>query len=44
MKKLIKNGVYGTYKQYIYALFTKDQSTVVDEEKNKKKKTQTQHV
>ena len=37
MKKLIKSGVCETYKQYIYALFTKDRSTVAAEEKKKKK-------
>ena len=45
MKKLIKSGVYGTHEQCIYALFTKDRSTVATEGKKKKKeKTQTQHV
>ena len=45
MKKLIKSGVCGTHEQCIYALFTKDWSTVVVEEKKKrKKKTQTQHI
>ena len=46
MKKLIKSGVCGTHEQCIYALFTKDRSTVAAEEKKKKKKekTQTQHV
>ena len=45
MKKLIKSGVCGTYEQCIYALFTKDRSTVAAEEKKKKKeKTQTQHA
>ena len=38
MKKLIKSGVYGTHEQCIYALFTKDRSTVAAEEKKKKKK------
>ena len=38
MKKLIKSGVCGTHKQCIYALFTKDRSTVAAEEKEKKKK------
>ena len=37
MKKLIKSGVCGTYKQYIYVLFTKDRSTVASEEKKKKR-------
>ena len=40
MKKLIKSGVCGTRKQCIYALFTKDLSTVAAE----KKKTQMQHL
>ena len=44
MKKLIKNGVCGTYEQCIYALFTKDRSTVAAEEKKKEEKTQTQYV
>ena len=48
MKKLIKSGVCGTREQYIYALFTKDQSTVAAEKKKKKEKkeekTQTQHL
>ena len=39
MKKLIKIGVYGIHEQCIYALFTKDQSTVAAEEKKKKKNT-----
>ena len=38
MKKLIKSGVCGTHKQCIYALFTKDRSTVAAEEKKKKQK------
>ena len=38
MKKLIKSGVFGTREQYIYALFTKDQSTVAAEKKKKRKK------
>ena len=38
MKKLIKSGVCGTHEQYIYALFTKDRSTVAAKEKKKKKK------
>ena len=38
MKKLIKSGVCGTYEQCIYALFTKDWSTVAVEEKKKKKR------
>ena len=37
MKKLIKSGVCGTHEQCIYALFTKDWSTVAVEEKKKKK-------
>ena len=37
MKKLIKSGVCGTHEQYIYALFTKDRSTVAAEEKRKKR-------
>ena len=37
MKKLIKSGVCGTHEQCIYALFTKDQSTVAAEEKKKKR-------
>ena len=36
MKKLIKSGVCGTHEQYIYALFTKDRSTVAAEEKKKR--------
>ena len=36
MKKLIKSGVCGTYEQCIYALFTKDRSTVAAEEKKKR--------
>ena len=45
MKKLIKNGVCWTYKQCIYALFTKDLSSVAaEEEKKKKKEMQTQHI
>ena len=38
MKKLIKSGVCGTHEQYIYALFTKDRSTVAAERKKKKKR------
>ena len=38
MKKLIKNGVCGTHNQCIYALFTKDSSTVAAEEKKKREK------
>ena len=38
MKKLIKSGICETHKQYIYTLFTKDQSTIAAEEKKKKKK------
>ena len=38
MKKLIKSGVCGTHEQYIYALFTKDRSTVAAKEKKRKKK------
>ena len=38
MKKLIKSGVCETYEQCIYALFTKDRSTVAAEEKKKKRK------
>ena len=38
MKKLIKSGVCGTHEQCIYALFTKDRSTVAAEEKKKKEK------
>ena len=38
MKKLIKSGVCGTHEQCIYALFTKDRSTVAAEGKKKKKK------
>ena len=38
MKKLIKSGVCGTHEQCIYALFTKDRSTVAAEEKKKKKR------
>ena len=38
MKKLIKSGVCETHEQCIYALFTKDRSTVAAEEKKKKKK------
>ena len=38
MKKLIKSGVCGTHKQCIYALFTKDRSTIAAEEKKKKKR------
>ena len=38
MKKLIKSGVCRTHEQCIYALFTKDLSTVATEEKKKKKK------
>ena len=38
MKKLIKSGVCGTHEQRIYALFTKDRSTVAAEEKKKKKR------
>ena len=38
MKKLIKSEVCGTHKQCIYALFTKDRSTIAAEEKKKKKK------
>ena len=38
MKKLIKSGVCGTHEQCIYALFTKDRSTIAAEEKKKKKK------
>ena len=38
MKKLIKSEVCGTHEQCIYALFTKDRSTVAAEEKKKKKK------
>ena len=37
MKKLIKSGVCGTREQCIYALFTKDRSTVAAEKKKKKK-------
>ena len=37
MKKLIKNGVCGTYKQCIYILFTKDRSTDAAEGKKKKR-------
>ena len=35
---MIKSGVGGTHEQCIYALFTKDQSTVAAEEKKKEKK------
>ena len=38
MKKLIKSRVCGTHEQCIYALFTKDRSTVAAEEKKKKKR------
>ena len=38
MKKLIKSGVCGTREQCIYALFTKDWSTVAAEKKRKEKK------
>ena len=38
MKKLIKSGACETYEQYIYALFTKNRSTVAVEGKKKKKK------
>ena len=37
MKKLIKSWVCGIHEQYIYALFTKDWSTVAAEEKKKKR-------
>ena len=36
MEKLIKNGVCGTYEQCIYALFTKDRSTIATEEKKRR--------
>ena len=35
MKKLIKSEVCGTHEQCIYALFTKDRSTVAAEEKKR---------
>ena len=38
MKKLIKSEVCGTHEQCIYALFTKDLSTVATEEKKKKRR------
>ena len=38
MKKLIKSEVCKTREQCIYALFTKDRSTVAAEEKIKKKR------
>ena len=38
MKKLIKSRVCGTREQYIYALFTKDRSTVAAKKKRKKRK------
>ena len=36
MKKLIKSGICGTHEQYIYALSTKDWSTVAAEEKKRR--------
>ena len=36
MKKLIKSGVCETHEKCIYALFTKDRSTVAAEEKKKR--------
>ena len=38
MKRLIKSGICGTHEQYIYALFTKDRSTVALKKKKKEKK------
>ena len=35
---MIKSGACGTHEQCIYALFTKDRSTVAAEEKKKKKR------
>ena len=37
MKKLLKSGIYGTHKQYTYALFTVDKVNNCRLKKKKKK-------